>query len=332
MFQQALDDDACRRQFERLGLLPGASARELRRAYARELNKIDQAEDIAGFQLLHACYEQALKWTPAPSGDPAVSTDVIAVMPGAACNANGDLLADAMFAAFQASLAAHIAAGNSSSDIPYLRELQRVLAHDRMMHLAARERFEQHVACLLARGWQRGHEMLLGAAVDVFSWGDRQTLLRLGDVGIVLDQALTESAMFDSQPPLAQMAQHCVLQQLRRPQPAMMDQILKDIVHLECLVARFPHWLRLMAPRESIAWWLQCCPPLPEGAIRTVPLPAPSPTENWMRERVISLVLMTCLMIYCKARAEPVTPSSQAELAMPSIVRLPLPPQQTKQG
>lgn len=46
----------------RLDLAPGADERQVRRAYARELKRIDQQNDLAGFQYLRECYETALAW------------------------------------------------------------------------------------------------------------------------------------------------------------------------------------------------------------------------------------------------------------------------------
>lgn len=46
----------------RLELAPGADERQVRRAYARELKRIDQQNDLAGFQYLRECYEAALAW------------------------------------------------------------------------------------------------------------------------------------------------------------------------------------------------------------------------------------------------------------------------------
>ncbi len=46
----------------RLGLQPDSDAKDIRRAYARELKKIDQAADPGAFQELRESYEIALGW------------------------------------------------------------------------------------------------------------------------------------------------------------------------------------------------------------------------------------------------------------------------------
>ncbi|WP_028102734.1 TonB C-terminal domain-containing protein [Pseudoduganella violaceinigra] len=64
----------------RLGLRPDADAKDIRRAYARELKQIDQAADPGGFQELRAAYEAALEWhayrqSPQDGGQDVAATD-----------------------------------------------------------------------------------------------------------------------------------------------------------------------------------------------------------------------------------------------------------------
>ena len=53
---------------KRLALGLDADTVTIRRAYARELNLIDQEQDLAGFQVLRQAYEAALEWGQAQAG------------------------------------------------------------------------------------------------------------------------------------------------------------------------------------------------------------------------------------------------------------------------
>ncbi len=55
--------------FERLNIAPTDDRKTIRRAYAVELKKIDQAADPAGFERLREAYEQAQQWRPVFSDD-----------------------------------------------------------------------------------------------------------------------------------------------------------------------------------------------------------------------------------------------------------------------
>ena len=83
----------------RLNLGLDADARDIKRAYARELKLIDQEADLPGFQELRECYDVALRWAawdaerkeqealdqaPSPSSDSAASEQAIDLAPAPA--------------------------------------------------------------------------------------------------------------------------------------------------------------------------------------------------------------------------------------------------------
>jgi hypothetical protein len=272
--------------FQRLGLLPDAEARDIRRAYARELKKIDQALDAAGFQQLRGAYEAALQFAqwqadddePAQEAANPVSPGEVARMeaPEASLPAvSPDDLADMVTEAFRGVLAALAVKHGGPSDAPYEAALREALADERLFGIEARHGFELRVAVLLVQGWRPGHEALLVAAVAVFDWSAGARLASLGQPGAILDRAVEERAIFDSQGMADKQVQMRILRLLRQqqlPDPAKMAQ---DIPVFMRMHTRFPHWLPIVAPAERIAYWRKL--PLEPGA----PAPEPSRKTSW---------------------------------------------------
>lgn len=242
--------------FAHLGLAPDADARAIRRAYARALKKIDQALDADGFQQLRNAYETALLC--AESG----VAEVVAPAPAAVQEAVPDQLTDAVaeaFCAVVAALGANTPAAHAVS-APYEQALRQALADERLFGIEARCGFQRHVAVLLAEGWRPGHHALFVAAAEVFDWSDGKALAGLGAVGMLLDRAVFERALFDRQPMSVKDMQRRVLKRLREEQLPSASQLHGLAPAFRRMQECFPFWLPIVAPQERIAYWEEHCP------------------------------------------------------------------------
>lgn len=124
-----------------------------------------------------------------------------------------------------------------------------------LLNIAARGMFEHAIAALLADGWRPGHEFLLIAAQRVFHWRDERGRLRhLGHAGAVIDAAIEERALFDSQQSSVVTAQRAIIARLRQdvPDPVLLR---RHMLMAERMAARFPHWLGLIVDIDAIAEW-----------------------------------------------------------------------------
>ena len=266
----------------RLGLEDDADERQVRRAYARELKQIDQERDLEGFQYLRACYEAALDWVAHAAAHAAHAAPVLATVDvdatGAVPSAPDDAppgppkqeddaedpvaLAERVFADFRArvpALAAQPERMGQDDDariVPWVEALRDALADPRLVHLYARVVFEHHVAALLAEGWAPGHHLLLPAAIDVFGWDqDRRALERLSHAGAVVDEALEQRAMFQSQDVLARTVQREVLFLLRQGVQPDERSLRGYAAALVALTDYFPTLLGVVAPHDLATAW-----------------------------------------------------------------------------
>lgn len=294
---------------QRLGLLPDAEARDIRRAYARELKKIDQARDAAGFQALRGAYEEALQFAQWQAGEHAVEPDN--TRPAQFAEATADQLADAVTHEFCTTLTALGATHTGVSDASYQDALRHALADERLFGIAARQGFEARVALILTHGWRPGHEALLVAAAAVFDWSRGQQLAGLGQAGALIDRALEERAIFDAQGMADKQAQRRVLKLLRLEALPGPPQMMQDLPVFMRMQARFPHWLSIVAPHERILYWQEHCPAAPdEGhAAPMTPMLAAPEKSPWPMRLFICLLCCVGLVLCTEGTRSPAPPA-----------------------
>ena len=264
----------------RLKLEADPDERAIKRAYARELKLIDQETNAAGFQDLREAYDAALYWLrhgPAMHWDeefvdqfeeidraakelqlqPASAGIGNSADAGASLAVHLDLDADAVaqdvFTEFEARCSVLHDLHVSQS---WERELQASLADVRLIHIGARQAFEQRVADLLAGGWRPGHDLLFVVAAKVFAWADdRRRVHALGMAGYTLHFALEQRALYDMQSDDACALQRQLIMRLRdAPQPST-NELIDLMPVLATVEARFPTWLSLIADTDNISRW-----------------------------------------------------------------------------
>lgn len=273
--------------FQHLGLLPDADVRAIRRAYARELKKIDQASDVAGFQQLRTAYETALACAEVQGGCP-LHPDAPATWLD---DASPDQVADAMADELRETLVLLAAKHASASDGPWQDALREALADERLITIEARQGFELRVALMLVQGWRPGHDALLSAAAAVFDWSRTGQLASLGDAGAIIDIALDERAMFENQAIVEKQAQRRVLRLLRQDQLPQDANMAQDIPFFMRMYVRFPFWLSIVAPADRITYWQQRCPTTPVVA------EADADQPDWVLRVVFFCIWLVLVML-----------------------------------
>lgn len=280
-----------------LGVGHDASERDVRRAYATRLKRIDAEADPAGFQALREAYETALAWlrhrdaghepesaddVPAQIVDDTGAVPQGAPAPEPAAPAPHELAA-AVFDEIFVSPCEHPQMATE--------RLQRALDDVRVVDLEAREHFEARVAVALAEGWRPGHHLLWEAALRCFGWDtDHGRLQRFGRAGHVLDNALVERDLFERQPVHHRQGQWELMKTLRTDAPPAEDVLVRNICVLEWLIQAFPNWLWVTTDAEAVQRWRDAHAALPRSrqsmaSARPAPLDAEPPREGGASSR-----------------------------------------------
>ncbi|OEZ62201.1 TonB C-terminal domain-containing protein [Duganella sp. HH105] len=249
-----------RSAYNRLDVPADADAREIRRAYARELKKIDQENDLADFQALREAYELALhrlehppQRQQQPSEPPAFNAQ--------AAQEQVAIQAYERFRTETAKLPAH-------DDDAWIAALAESLASEQLLNLMAREYFEAIVAHHLASGWQLGNEMLLAAACRVFNWlHDERRLRQFSQAGMIVNRAIQEHSFLNSLPLEERAPLRATMARMRDPRAPTAEEVWNCHLQIKDLRDHYTTLMHVVVDGEAMRRWLHALenPPEPSG-------------------------------------------------------------------
>jgi hypothetical protein len=242
-----------------LGLDPALDpdARKIRRAYARQLKRINPELQPDAFQELREAYEFALHWV-AEDTEPMHLHDGSAPGSSAPGSAWQALHADphsgarAVLDEFSQSMISEPPGSHEDAR----QRLRAALDDPRLEDVDARFTFEGGIANLLAGGWRPGHQHLFAPAILYFEWRtDRPRLQAYGHAGGIVDKAIGELEIHQGQPEAQRQQQREIIRLLRRETPPGRDEPANDAASFEQVVAGYPNWAHVVSRPGNLALW-----------------------------------------------------------------------------
>lgn len=233
--------------YTRLGLSADADVREIRKAYARELKKIDQENDPQGFQSLRAAYEFAIRGISYPDLTAAIQ---------AAPKLPDDSAQRIANSAWKTCLEAIAQAPQINAEV-WEVNLRQALAGELMINLHNASLFEATVAEALVYSRQPEHQSLFIAAAKVFDWehGGRR-LASLQRAGTVLEHALSQRRLLDGLPQQRQAQLRAAIARMQDPRPIELEDVDNHCLALNDLQRSFPALIALTVGNATFRRWL----------------------------------------------------------------------------
>ncbi|WP_374581048.1 TonB C-terminal domain-containing protein [Pseudoduganella sp.] len=292
----------------RLGLRPDADAKDIRRAYARELKKVDQEADPTGFQELREAYEIALNWHAHTLHEAAQAATASPLADAPAADATPDAepeppaapeplpddpyhLSDQVFQKFTSGVA--LLAERQEVRQPLWKSvLQQSLDDERLLNLTARTIFEARIAHELASGWKPGHETLFVVANDAFEWErDRRRILQFGEAGAMVNRAIDEWKLFESLPPESVTTFTQLINYVRATPEPQGKAGRNDLLMFHQMASNVYTWLAIIIERQTLENWGNAAQeeaqrPEPEPAASMEPMrvaPEPADKSGWAK-------------------------------------------------
>lgn len=235
--------DQLSRALARLGLEASADAKAVRKAYARELKRIDQEADVAAFQSLREAYETAIG-----ERQPVEETSVAPIPDDEAQEAYEWIVAAVSV----------ISGGRRIADETiWVNDLIEQLAEQQPIGIDAGHRLEAAIGQLLVQGWKPGHEALLLAATVHFGWAEsgywpnRQVADAWFERFILHRQKATLLA------PLVR-----VIRDLRQTHEPEIGCLRRDHGYLEYLAMHFTNLTPMIVDQRMLERWRELARPL----------------------------------------------------------------------
>ena len=301
--------------FRRYELAADSDERTLKRTYARELKKIDQATELEAFQDLRDSYEEALNWlryrdeenaednAEAHAGDdtgaewqtatglntPPQQPDntdgehdaAPAQSPATVHFQGSDPLATAK-QAFELVKALTESATVSEQAIDDL--LREQAEHPEMLNMDARFLFETGIARYLIDGWQPGKELLFFSAVRHFDWLNRQERLNYAsDYAYVIQNAINEWREMQNKHISVRNKYQELIQAAREHRTLTADYLRINLQLLSRMTEHYGSLLYLITDRAQIQQWIEQT----QAAIAQAEQAAQQARENanWLQKR-----------------------------------------------